>query len=105
MTPRAWRFRYASEAVRHVEEIAEWWGAHRPLTSGLFAAEMDQCCARLAILPYSGAPHPHRAVPGLRRALLRATRYHVYYSVDEVANCIIIRAVWHATRGSPPHLG
>ena len=59
----------------------------------------------LAKWPNLGSPYPHPAVAGLRRALLRATRYHVYYSVDAVAGCITIHAIWHASRGSTPEFG
>jgi hypothetical protein len=42
------------------------------------------------------------AVPGLRRALLRATRYHVYYVPEPEA--VFVLAVWHFQRGQPPGL-
>ena len=105
MRRRVWRFRFAAAAARHVEEIVGWWREYRPRAPGLFAAELDQCRARLAKWPNLGSPYPHPAVAGLRRALLRTTRYHVYYSVDVVAGCIMIHATWHASRGSIPELG
>jgi plasmid stabilization system protein ParE len=71
----------------------------------LFAAELDQGRARLAKWPNLGPPYAHPDVAGLRRALLRATRYHVYYAVDVVAGCITIHAIWHGSRGSIPELG
>jgi plasmid stabilization system protein ParE len=35
--------------------------------------------------------------------LLRASRHHVYYTIDETQ--IVIHAVWHAQRGADPELG
>ncbi len=40
--------------------------------------------------------------PGVRRLLLRATRYHVYYRVRD--ETLEVLAVWHATRGTGPGL-
>jgi hypothetical protein len=39
---------------------------------------------------------------GVRRLLLRATRYHVYYRVRE--ETLEVLALWHATRGTGPGL-
>jgi plasmid stabilization system protein ParE len=39
---------------------------------------------------------------GLRRILLRATRYHVYYVSN--AETVLILAVWSAVRGAGPDL-
>lgn len=105
MSSRAYRFRLTDTGARHVEEIADWWRANRLEASGLFLAELARCLERLTQMPRSGTAYTHDDVAGLRRAILRATRCHVYYTVDEGASCIIVRGVWHASRGSPPELG
>ena len=38
----------------------------------------------------------------VRRVLLRATRYHVYYVVHDEA--VIVLSVWSALRGTEPDL-
>ena len=102
MRPRVWRFHFTVAAARQAEEIAKWWEAHRPLSPGLFTAELAQCLARLSVLPSVGAPYANPYVGGLRRTLMRATRHHVYYSTNEVEGFITIHAVWHAARGTSP---
>lgn len=53
-------------------------------------------------MPSLGAPAKAERAPGLRRVLLRRTRYHAYYRVrDEVLEVL---AVWHAARGVGPGL-
>jgi len=46
--------------------------------------------------------HEHEKVPGLRRLLLRRTRYHLYYVHDETAGEVLILALWSAVSGRPP---
>ena len=105
MSPSVWRFHFTVAAARQAEEIAEWWSTHRPLSPGLFTAELAQCLVRLGVLPNIGAPYPNRCLGGLRRILMRATRHHVYYSTNEVEGIITIHAVWHPARGTEPEFG
>jgi hypothetical protein len=47
-----------------------------------------------------GVKYAHRAISGLRRYLLRATRYHLYFVYnDEVVDII---SIWGATRQGTP---
>jgi hypothetical protein len=48
----------------------------------------------------------YTALDGLpvRRVLLRKTRTHVYYSVDEDAELVTVLAVWGAPKGRGPKL-
>jgi plasmid stabilization system protein ParE len=65
--------------------------------------ELARCLELLGEAPKIGKPyrrHPH--LRGLRRTLLRATRYHVYYVAD--ADAVAILAVWHSQRGQFPNL-
>jgi len=50
----------------------------------------------------AGVRYPHREIPGLRRYLLRATRYHLYFVYTD--EHVVIVAIWGATRGTPPRL-
>lgn len=55
----------------------------------------------LAIAPQFGKRYPRRGIPGLRRALLRQSRQHVYYAFAAAA--VTVLAVWGAIkRGGPP---
>jgi hypothetical protein len=40
----------------------------------------------------------------IRRVLLSKTRQHVYYSIDENSDTVVIRAIWGARRGRTPRL-
>jgi len=104
MKPRVWRFHFTVAAARQAEEIAEWWAVHRPVSPDLFTAELAQCLERLAVMPSVGASASYAApcLRGLRRTLLRATRYHVYYTTNEEEGILTIHAVWHAARGTRP---
>ena len=53
-------------------------------------------------MPQAAREYPHPTVPGVRRALLRASRYHVYYVLTD--DVVIVLAVWSAVRGAGPSL-
>lgn len=60
----------------------------------------DELAASFEIIghaPNIGRLYRHSPVPGARRVLLRATRYHVYYVPH--ADDVRVLAVWHAQRG------
>lgn len=41
---------------------------------------------------------------GVRRFLLRRSRYHVYYEYDVAADLVRVVSVWGAVRGQGPDL-
>ena len=91
------------EADVHISTIGDWWRINRPAAPDLFTDELAHCFVVLAQAPRIGKPYRrHPSIPGLRRALLRATRYHVYYVPR--ADAVAVLAVWHSQRGQLPHL-
>ena len=91
------------EADAQIRAVDDWWQLNRPAAPDLFAEELAHCFVVLAQAPMIGKRYRlHPSVPGLRRALLRATRYHVYYVPR--ADAVIVLAVWHSQRGQPPRL-
>jgi plasmid stabilization system protein ParE len=91
------------EAAAQIRAIDAWWSANRPAAPNLFTDELAHCLELLAQAPKIGKPygrHPH--LRGLRRALLRATRYHVYY--EPRGDSVAVLAVWHSHRGQIPKL-
>lgn len=56
----------------------------------------------LEAAPMLGRLYPATEVPQVRRVLMRATRYHVYYRLD--GDDVIVLAVWSALRGRGPSL-
>lgn len=92
-----------AETDEQIRAIDNWWRANRPAAPDLFTEELANCFTLLERAPRIGkAYHRHPSVSGLRRVLLRATRYHVYY-VDH-PDVVVVLAVWHSHRGQLPPL-
>ena len=92
----------APEALAQVEAIDDWWRANRPAARGLFSSELDAAFLSLSAAPRVGQAVEHATVKGLRRVLLRTTRFHVYYRVR--ADVVEVVAVWSCLRGRGPDL-
>jgi plasmid stabilization system protein ParE len=90
------------EVEAEIRAIDAWWRENRPASPGLFAEELAGGLEILRGTPHVGRRYRHRDVPNVRRLLLRATRYHIYYTVHGNAVCVL--AVWSAWRGSGPDL-
>ncbi len=90
----------AEPAERQLRIIDDWWRRNRLAAPGLFAEEFAAAIEALAAYPGIGARVRRRRVKGLRRCLLRATRYHVYYVATD--RTVTVLAVWSAVRGSGP---
>ncbi|MBK7582635.1 MAG: type II toxin-antitoxin system RelE/ParE family toxin [Myxococcales bacterium] len=93
----------APEADRQLEAIDDWWRFNRQAAPNLFFEEFRAAVASLDAMPRLGRRIAHPDVPFLRRTLLRATRYQVYYVTD--GDMVMILAVWSAVRGAGPDLG
>lgn len=91
------------EADAQIRAIGEWWRTNRPAAPNLFIEELAQCFALPEQAPRLGKPYRrHLSIPDLRRVILRATRYHVYYVPR--SDAVAVLAVWHARRGQLPAL-
>lgn len=98
-------YRVDSTAVAdaHAREIDRWWREHRPTSPDLFVNELARAFQLLARVPALGAAYEDPGAPAdIRRVLMRPTRTHVYDSVDPVARIVVVRAIWHASRGPGP---
>jgi plasmid stabilization system protein ParE len=93
---------FQRRAVRETEAIDEWWRTNRPAAPDLFARELEAMLAVVALMPSLGARIRGKRAPGLRRVLLRRTKYHVYYRIAD--GRLEVLAVWHAARGTSPRL-
>jgi hypothetical protein len=56
----------------------------------------------LSVVPGIGAAYQAGRVTGVRRLYLERLTSHLYYTYDEVE--VVVRALWHARRGSGPNL-
>lgn len=91
-------------AQRQIALISEWWWKNRPAARRLFDEDIVAAGEILASAPFSGTQFPSGTVPGVRRFLLARTHYRLYYTVDDEAGIVLVRALWHASRGARPRL-
>ena len=84
----------------HVRVIDSWWRRNRPSAPGLFRQEYAEALDFLSVMPGAGALYEE--APGYRRLILRGSRNHVYYRIQE--ELVVIEAVWSAVRGVGPDL-
>lgn len=94
--------RTTPEADADILRIDAWWREHRHVSRDLFSAEIRDTFAVLAASPNLGHRHAHRRIRGVRRLLLRATRYHLYYLFD--GGVVTVLAVWSCLRRRGPSL-
>lgn len=80
-------------------KIDTWWRMNRAAAPDLFLKELGQAYEILSVMPSLGTPYR-----GLRRILLRKTRHHVYYALDEERRSVVVRGIWHAVRRRVPPL-
>jgi plasmid stabilization system protein ParE len=90
------------EAEAQTNAIDSWWRENRTAAPDLFAQELSSAVATLELMPLAGRRVEHPEVRGLRRILLRATRYHLYYVVAD--QTVLVLALWSAVRGAGPDL-
>jgi plasmid stabilization system protein ParE len=94
--------RTTPQAESQIREIDDWWRRNRSAAPDLFLDELAAAFEILSHEPQIGRVYRLSPVPGVRRILLKETRYHLYYvpGEDEVR----VLAVWHAQRGVGPPL-
>jgi len=85
-----------------IAAVDAWWRANRTKAPDLFLDELADAFALIEAAPELGRPWTDSAVPGVRRIVMRATRYHIYYRID--GDDIWVLAVWSAVRGRGPRL-
>jgi plasmid stabilization system protein ParE len=93
--------RTSSVCEQQITAIDDWWRAHRPKAPDLFMDELADAFALIESAPALGRPYASE-VPGVRRVVMRAARYHVYYREDDEG--VVVLAVWSALRGRGPKL-
>jgi plasmid stabilization system protein ParE len=92
------------EAERQLNSVDRWWLTHRQAAPDLFLDELDQAIELLSELPDIGSPFRRANRPGVRRLLLRRSKYWVYYFHDQRRSIVYILALWSTYRGSDPTL-
>jgi hypothetical protein len=85
----------------HLREAKKWWRENRADQDTL-AEDVEDALFVIARLPGAGAPYAGAASSDVRRIYLRRVSSHLYYTFTD--NEVVIRAFWHASRGTGPHL-
>ncbi len=93
----------AASAERQSWLISDWWLLNRPKAPRLFEEEFAWGLTFLETAPYAGARVTNNSV-GVRRLLLRKSRYHLYYRINEPARLVEVLAIWHASQADGPPL-
>lgn len=97
------KIRFTPEARARVAIVGTWWRRHA-MVPELFERELADALEKLLVRPTLGIAY--RAVRGrvIRRMLMSKTQQHLYYSVDENEDAIIVHVIWGARRGRGPKL-
>lgn len=98
------KVRATGRAQREIVRAALWWRTNRPAAPGLFLEELEAAERHLCTAPISGEIYGYRKARLIRRWLLQETEYHVYFSVDQDAQVVMVHSVWGARRGRGPKL-
>jgi len=93
-----------AEAEQQLRDVDRWWVRNRQAAPDLFLNELDRAIDLLSETPEIG-PRFHRTRrTGIRRLLLRRSKYWVYYLYDANRAIVYILAIWSTFRGSDPDL-
>lgn len=96
------RVRFTATAQEHVRFLKGWWleNSSRP---EILHHDLDAAVKLLSMAPGIGSAYRASPIRGIRRFYLERLTCHLYYTYDQRE--LVVRAVWHARRGSGPDLG
>ncbi len=89
-------------AREEIETIARWWASNRPAAPTLFLDELEHAYELIHSQPQLGQPARASRIKGVRRVVLRRSRYYVYYRIANDESSVVVLSVWHASRGPDP---
>ena len=101
------KVRLAPRALQRARHIKTWLQDHRPGAEVVFDQEFDHLTRKLAALAAQsplGAIHGAKRGQTIWRVRLPRSQQHVYYSIDELHETVVVRTIWGARRGRPPKL-
>jgi plasmid stabilization system protein ParE len=98
------RIEFSPDALGQLRAIRDWWPINRPSAPELLHEELVATLETIRSSPHVAKVYQFSAIPGLRRALMPRTRYHLYFTFHEERALIFVHAIWHASRGQGPPL-
>ena len=97
---KRYRVELQRRAKRQFFAAQAWWRANRRAARNALREELLEARGLLSFAPLSGQVAEEHG-ESVRRMLLPTTRYHLYYTVDEVAAVVRVVLLWHASREAP----
>lgn len=93
------KVRFTATAREQLRIFKSWW-RDNTVRPEIFDEDLEEAIKTLSIVPGIGSPYRAAPIPGVRRLYVERLVSHLYYTYDDRE--IIIRALWHARRGSGP---
>jgi hypothetical protein len=93
----------SKRAARAAERIDTRWREFGD-DPGVFAREFLEAVELLETTQSPGSPFPTPKRPSLKRVLLRKSRCHIYFEVNDAKQMIQILHIWDGRRECPPKL-
>ena len=94
--------RISPRAARQIEQASDWWNQNRSAAPNLFSLELERGFLALSSFPRAGEGVTHSRIPDLRRILLSAVQFHLYYTIAEDEAIVEILELWHTSRKPRP---
>jgi hypothetical protein len=98
------KLKLTKRAQRRVKLVGAWWREHRPAAPNAFADELEWAKIEMLSRPNLSTLYETPSGKVCRRLLLQTTQQHVYSTVHENADLVIVHTVWGARRGRGPKL-
>jgi toxin ParE1/3/4 len=90
------RLRFTARATRDLALIADYLRTRNPVAAQNVRAAILHSLQNLVLFPEAGR---RQTVEGVRKLVTRRYRYLVYYTLDIVADEIVILSIQHPARG------
>ena len=89
------KLRFTTRAAQDLAGIADYIRAHRPVAAAQVRTAILHSLQNLVSFPRVGRA---QTVEGVRKLVVRKYSYLVYYTVDEIAEEIIVLTIQHPAR-------
>jgi len=93
---------YSPQFIDQASAVNAWWIENRSAARSLFEDELREALTSIRESPEIGLVYMTTPRGDIRRLMLRRTRYHVYYRIEDPQ--ILVLSVWSARRGVGPFL-
>jgi plasmid stabilization system protein ParE len=98
------RIRVSPRAAEKIRAEDEWWRAERRDAPELFKQELAATFDRILRAPKSRKQYGLISGDPVWRVLMARTEQHIYYTVDDAADEVVVETVWGARRKRGPKL-